>query len=137
MSGENSSPQAPPSLQIAGATFQFHGRRGEDSYLYFGEDAYLRIGDRAELEPEYETHVRMLRMGFPVPQVLACGEWNGRFYWIEESVGTQVLWKTFIAETRANGCMSDASFRTLLKIMARYAEAQVRHPVAGDIRAEF
>jgi hypothetical protein len=137
MSGENASLQASLSLQIAGRTFQFHHHRGDDNDLYFSEDAYLRIGDRAELEPEYETHVRMLQMGFPVPQMLARGEWNGRFYWIEESVGTQVLWKLFMAETRANGCMSDASFRALMEVMGRYAEAQVRHPVAGDIRAEF
>ena len=89
MSGESSSPPESPSLRIAGRTFQLHHSRGDDNDLYFSGDAYMRIGSRAEIEPEYETHIRMLQMGFPVPEVLDCGEWEGRFYWVEESVGAR------------------------------------------------
>src|SRR5262245_12098906 len=136
MSGTNASLLGSPSLQIAGQTFQIRETRGGDG-VYSSGEAYLRIGAGAELETEYETHLRLLAMGYPVPKVLQAGEWEGNLYWIEESLGEQVLWKTFLAETQAHGCISDASYGTLLGIMRRYAEAQARHPVAGDLRTEF
>src|SRR5438270_5450608 len=127
MSRKNSSPLGSPSLEIAGRIFQLRhsGLRGPGTYIYSSGEAYLRIGcARAELETEYETHVRMLEMGYPVPKLLEVGEWQGCFYWVEESVGEQVLRKIFSAETRAIGCISDASYDTLLGIMGRHAEAQ-------------
>jgi hypothetical protein len=137
MSGKNSSALGSPSLQIAGQSFRLRHPRGGGTYLYSSGDAYLRIGPRAEQETEYETHLRMLEMGYPVPKVLEAGEWQGCLYWIEESLGEQVLWKTFTAETRADGCISDASYDTLLGIMCRHAEAQARNPIAGDLQTEF
>jgi hypothetical protein len=73
MSEESSSPLGSPALRIAGRTFQLHHPRGDHNHLYCSGDAYLRIGSRAELEPEYETHIRMLQLGFPVPKVLESG----------------------------------------------------------------
>src|SRR5207237_578417 len=84
-----------------------------------------------------KTHVRMLELGYPVAKLLEAGEWQGCLYWVEEALGQPVLWKTFCAETRADGCISAASYHTLLGIMGRHAEAQARHPVAGDLRTEF
>jgi len=89
------------------------------------------------VERELQHHIHWLKLGFPLPDILAQGEQGGWFYAIEASAGEVVFDEIFEQESRQFGQVSDASFSAYLTMVCRFAESQLRTQMEDDIRREF
>jgi hypothetical protein len=133
-------PPTTPNLDVHGYRFTYHHSRDALS-IYKSREAYLRIGRRAAVERELERHRQWLKLGFPLPDLLAQGEHGGWFYAIEASAGERVFGEIFEQESRQCGQISDTSFDAYLTLVGRFAESQLRTQTAtqtqDNIRSEF
>jgi hypothetical protein len=109
------------------------GNRFNGRAVYRGPAKYMRIGLPTIIAHEESLHRRLWDAGFPVAQILQTGEVNGQPFFVEASLGDSVLGELFEAEMQAHGVVTDASFRNLLMIVLRWAEAQLQHVATPDI----
>lgn len=68
-----------PALEVHGYHFTYHHSRDALS-IYQSREAYLRIGQRDAVERELQRHIHWLKLGFPLPDLLAQGEQGVLFY---------------------------------------------------------
>jgi aminoglycoside phosphotransferase (APT) family kinase protein len=104
---------------------------------YRGAGTYLRMGPREEVEPVYARHQQLWNLGFPVARLLQAGERAGQFYYIEESLGDQVLGDIFTDEWQRSGAIADATFAAFLTTARSWAEAELRTAATVTIAEEF
>ena len=119
--------EVPTTLTVGEETFEHVKTRVYAPVaVYKGNNSYLRIGPKEELEPEAEFHQKLLGLGFPVPQIVASGELNGSYYYIEQSLGEKHLGEMFAEDVKKDGRISDKNFKTFLGLTTHFAQAQLK-----------
>lgn len=94
--------------------------------IYKTDTEILRIGPKDLMAPELDLHKKLLSNGFPVPKILAEGEHAGKFYYIEQSLGENLLGDIFWEDCKKDGRISDNHFKSLLELTEKFAEAQLK-----------
>jgi len=59
--------------------------------IYKGPDFYMRIGPINLIKKELLTHNKLLEYNFSVAKILKEGEKDNQYFYIEESLGNEVL----------------------------------------------
>ncbi|CAN5636839.1 hypothetical protein BH24CHL1_BH24CHL1_12430 [soil metagenome] len=126
---------AQPERRIEGRTFEHVVSRGPVS-IYRGPDTYLRIGPGEVLREEADSHKHLWRLGFPVGKLIAEGEHESLFYYIEESAGA-TFGDIFDAEAQRSGSIRPESFEAFQNIVLTYAGAQLRNVSPVDAKDDF
>jgi len=94
--------------------------------VYKGVGEFLRIGPQGLIAPELALHKKLLGYGFPVPGIVAEGEKNGKTYYIEQSLGDELLGDIFWEDCKRDGRISDEHFNSLLTVAEKFAQAQLK-----------
>lgn len=106
-------------------------QRGGSSAVYRGSGVYLRLGTRERLEHLRKAH-REFEHGFPVPPIIKEGEFQGMFYFIEESIGEKKLGELFKEDWAKRGTVSDEHFEQFIATTETYTKAQLTDGVRPD-----
>ncbi len=93
--------------------------------VYKGENSFLRIGPKNLISEEISKHKKLIGFGFPVAEILSEGEFEDLYYFIEKSLGDEILGDIFWEETKNNRNISDYHFEGFLKITSKFGEAQL------------
>ncbi len=113
-------------LSINGESFvHFDTQRGNATAIYKGVDSFLRIGEVSKIKKDILFHKQMEVSGFPVAKFLAEGEFEGMYFFIEESMGERCFGQIFSDEYREFGKISESSFLQFLTIVKIFATAQL------------
>ncbi|MER0443276.1 phosphotransferase [Streptomyces sp. Edi4] len=100
-------------------------------YVSVNGTRYRRTGGAA-LRSEAAFQQMAAGLGYPVPQVLECGESSdGTFFVDEESLGEQSLHEQALAFLDGGRELSDQVVDQLAEVSARLLSAQAAHPVDG------
>lgn len=87
---------------------------------------YARLGPRETIARERIYQQSLSQRGFPVPDVIAAGNYDEEHdYFIESSAGDEPFHVTFTRETQELGAVQEATFQAYLGIMERYVSAQM------------
>ncbi len=105
--------------------------------IYEGRDTFLRIGLPEKLRSEAQFHRKLYSLGFPVPEIISSGEYQGQYYYIEQAFSGQVFGKLFAEECATQGVISDESFTHFLEFIEKYADAQLKTVVKMDWSDSF
>lgn len=105
--------------------------------IYKGNNTFLRIAPAELIEPELELHKKLIEFGFPVAQILAEGDTDGRRYYIEVSLGDKLLGPIFAEDEAERGTVSDAHFQSYVLLAQKFAEAQLKTAENRDVTDEF
>jgi|GEM_PF-823382 len=120
-------PKLPKSILVEGKTFTYIKNRliGGQGFVSQDGTEYLRTANAAEIAEEVNLTKDLFERGFPVPEVVSTGMLeNGTAYYIEKSIGERVFGDIFMDETKAEGCVRDATFDAFLAVMKKYCKAQ-------------
>ncbi len=117
----------PPVIEIEGKKFEFVvlQRQGETA-VYKTDGEYLRIGKPEHVKKDLDLHKKMEAFGFPVAPLVAEGDHDGMYYFIESSLGEKHLGKLFAEDVSERGQISEENFQTFLSITERFALAQLK-----------
>ena len=118
-------------LIIEGKTFDLVSRQRSAAGVYRATDEYLRIGPSAQIAKDLEMHRAMERAGYPVAKILSEGTYEGRSYFIEESLG-ETFRMRFTKEYETTGAVSDSTFNEMVAAVVRYLEPQSKAIVVSD-----
>lgn len=122
----NKAGERPETIQMEGRDFIFvTSQRGGQSAVYKSQDSFMRIGDPEKIRRDFELHKKMEQAGFPVSRILAEGESEGQFYFIEASLGEKHLGKIFGEEVERGGVISNESFEAFVTVAEKFARAQM------------
>lgn len=94
---------------------------------------YKRTGDQS-VRAEGDFQHRMAEVGYPVPQVIARGVEDGRYFFVEHSLGDVSLHDAALAGADAGGQVADSVIDAAASISGRLLAAQARAapPVGPD-----
>ena len=125
-------------LDVEGQTYKFVKQRLYDPVrIYSGEGTFLRIGPAEAIGTNLGLHKKLLSYGFPVPQIIKEGMLGGEAFYIEESVGNEVLADRLHADWKESGSVSEETFSKLLKIVDVFAKAQLATAKEGVVGEAF
>ncbi|MDB5170352.1 MAG: hypothetical protein JWO35_46 [Candidatus Saccharibacteria bacterium] len=113
-------------VEIDGISFDFVQNRllGGKVYRHPDGSSFVRLGSKVDTLEE-EIHTRTLHnRGYPVPEVIAHGERDGEYYFIETSLGSDHFGAIFMNERTETGIASQENFGLFETICAKYFEAQ-------------
>lgn len=114
-------------LKIGNSLFKLVKKRANlPVSVYSDGSRFLRLGPGNIILPELELHKSLLNYGFPVAALLEEGEYEGNNYFIEQSVGDEILGIEFMKDTISHGYISDANFYAFLKMCELFARAQIK-----------
>jgi hypothetical protein len=131
-------PVASGELRVDGLQFGLVCVRATGVSVYRGDGAYLRLGDG--VAGELETHLQMLRDGYPVAEILEVGKHEASLYYIERALGKDTFGDACADRIASGGSMTDEEFVGFLDVMRRHAQAQLagdNRPCAPQEFAEF
>lgn len=130
--------QMPQILKIGDQTFKhIKTRIYSPIAVYSSKNLFLRIGPKAELEKEAQFHRKLLSFNFPIPKIVADGERDGQYYYIETSLGDTHFGDIFIQDVKQNGAISEKNFSLFLELSKSYAEAQLKTVTEDSWRGDF
>lgn len=130
--------EPPQELSVDGEDYAFVKTRTYDPIsVYRGADSFLRIGPQDKLEKEATFHQQLLTLGFPVPQIVRTGNYQGQYYYVEKSFGDNRLGDSFSNEYSAAGEVCDQSFNAFLELMESYTQAQLKTAKELDWSNDF
>ncbi len=95
-------------------------------HIYKHQDTFLRIGLREVVLPELSLHKKLLDFDFPIPQIIAEGQQDDQYYYIETSLGPTLLGEAFWLDYQKTSTVSDENFQKLLSISSRFATPQLK-----------
>jgi hypothetical protein len=114
-------------LIIDGKKYQYIKTRNQEPVsVYKGDGCFLRIGPKKIIQEEIDFHKNLLRLGFPIAELLQSGEHEGLFYFTEVSLGENSLSSIFKENFSNDRIVSDNDFEILLNITRKYLEAELR-----------
>ena len=116
-------------LTIAGKRFEHIKTRERVSIGVFrSEDKtqFLRIGNKKSIAQEIALHKNLIQYGFPVPSIIAEGEYGQEAYYIEQSLGEKHFGDLFLQDYKRTGKVSDVCFDSLMALSKSFAEAQIK-----------
>ncbi len=110
---------------IDGVTYELvTAQRNGESYVYRGTESYVRIGRPQWIGELMNRHALLAQAGFPVPRVLAEGDYGDLRYYREQSLGRDKL-GTLFKEEWSRGEITDASFDAFLQVAREFTCAQI------------
>lgn len=113
-------------IEINGQKYSLVKKRPHGSVsIYAGAKGYLRIGDTIDITPELRFHKKLLRYGFPIAQILEEGIFDGKSYYVEDTLGEEVLGMSFASDIQQTGVISKAHFSTYLELTRLFLQAQL------------
>ena len=124
-------------LNIGGGLFQLvTSQRDGESAVYRSADGsqYLRIGKTERIRRDLELHKKMEAAGFPVAKLIGEGEADGKYYFLESSLGERRLGDLFGDDVRRNGTITEEHFSTFLSVVERFGRAQLTTTVPPDFK---
>lgn len=113
---------------VGGVVFR-HVKTRESSVNIFRSndgDIFLRTGPEKIIHSELTSHKNLFAHGFPVPQIISEGEYSGRAYYTEKSLGDASLGDFFTADWNRNQEISNKNFDFLLSLSDKFARAQLQ-----------
>jgi thiamine kinase-like enzyme len=125
-----------PVIEIDGRTYELverhRPRDKNDSRIYKGFDSFVRVGPAAVIDANLAVHRRLENAGFPVPHILQEGSTGDERYFIEESLGEQILRLQFADEVKVSRQISEPSFDSFVEVIHRYLDAQAKTRLPRD-----
>ena len=100
--------------------------------VYKGEDCFLRIGPKDLISEEISKQKKLIEFGFPIAEILSEGEFENQYYFIEKSLGDEILGDIFWNEMERIGNISSEHFDGFLKITSKFGEAQLNTIQNGE-----
>lgn len=116
-----------PILTIDGKEYEFVKTRSHMHIsIYKGKDCYLRIGPKELIQKEISYQKNLQGFGFPIPDIVGEGQYLDLYYFTESSFGDEHLGQIFRSHCASNSIVHDADFSKLLRIVNRFAHAQLK-----------
>ena len=117
---------------IGGKRFQFvkRSRRGDVS-IYNSGELFARVGEQNVIEPMMTLHKKFVEFGFPVPEIVAQGEVDGKKYFLEKSLGEKFFSFLFEDDIKKYGVISPELFEKFISITEKFAWAQFQTKVSS------
>lgn len=106
--------------------------RGAQVYTNAAKSKYLRIGEPAIVEKELVFHKKLLELGWPVAPILHEGTQEGLAYFVEQSLGEEVLGRIFKREYDESGELPPQSFTRFMEVVRGVHDAQEKE-AAGTV----
>ena len=127
------------SVKLMGETFVLVRRRQNGVAVYANSErtAYLRLGQKQEIERELNVRRDLLANSFPIGDCIAEGEFDGKKYWVEASLGKYHFGDLFFQDIREYGSIREETFNDFLNVLKRFRDAQERTIVLKPVRADF
>lgn len=114
-------------LTIDGNIYTFVKERNQMPVsIYKGVSCYLRIGPKEYIDQEISYHKNLLQFGFPVPQIITRGQFQGFDYFIETSLGEEHLGQIFSFNCEERAIVSELDFKKLLTVTSAFTNAQLK-----------
>lgn len=102
-------------------------REYEPVSIYRNKDSFLRIGPKDLVFSELNLHKKLIQFDFPVPKIIAEGEIDGRYYYIETSLGEHLLGDIFWKDYKESASVvSESNVKKLVYITGQFARAQIK-----------
>ncbi len=115
----------PQALYIEGKQFELLGVQRSGAAVYRGSDAYLRIGEKAAIYHDLAQHREMEKAKYPVARIISEGEYEGKVYFIEESLGTKSF-RALFEEEYTKGDVRTPTFSNFTGMVKKLYAAQLR-----------
>jgi len=116
-------------ITLEGERFELVPRqRAEaDSFMlvYRGEDNFLRTGPREIIERTIAQQENLLRLNFPVAQIIRKGEMLDQPFFIEESLGKKHFRALFTDDFDRSQIVTDSRFEEFVSISKKFVNAQL------------
>jgi len=113
-------------LNINGKMFELvRVQRGGTTGVYKCRNEYLRIGETVKIKRDLDFHKKMETFKFPIAKLVSEGEFGGKYYFIEQSLGEKHLGEQFAEDLINLEVISDEHFKIFLEIALHFAKAQL------------
>ena len=123
---------APKNLSIDGEEFELVKTRiSAPVSVYKGNGVFLRIGPKDLLQKELERHRNLVSSGFPVAEIMKEGEFATQYYFVEKSLGEDILGDVFWEDSKEQRSISEEHFDQFMSVTEKFATAQL-----GTIHSE-
>ena len=97
-------------------------RRSGRVRVYRSGNLFLKLGD---VDSERGTHQALLAHGAPLAEIVESGTHLDMPFYVERSLGDDVLGHLFRQDVDATGTIGEPHFREFLDVACRFAEAQL------------
>ncbi|TQN32216.1 phosphotransferase family enzyme [Haloactinospora alba] len=87
--------------------------------------SFLRLGG-PEVETEARTQATLAAHGYPVPDVVEAGKWEGRYFFVEESLGESSLHDSALRDVEETGAVRTGTLNAATEVSTRLLAAQLR-----------
>ncbi len=126
-------------IELKGETFALVRRRQNGSAVYANSErtAYLRLGQEQEIKRELNVRKNLLANSFPIAECISEGDFDGKSYWIERSLGNYHFGDLFFKDIRGYGSIREETFNDFLNVLKRFRDAQERTIVLEPVRSDF
>ncbi len=115
----------PATLSIEGKTFDLLGTQRSGAAVYRGQSEFLRIGEKSNITRDLALHHEMEKAHYPVAEIRAEGEHEGKGYFIEASLG-RASFRALFADDYATGSITDTNFARFVAVAKKLFVAEVR-----------
>jgi thiamine kinase-like enzyme len=128
-----------PTLKVNGREFKLVKlRREAPMAVYRCEGLFMRVGKSDDLHKEVRERDKLKTYGFPIPTRYKKTKIDGdSHYYLEESMGRKHFTQIFGEKYKTEGEVSDRDFKDFIKIVKRFAEAQLKTAVKKKNFTEF
>ncbi|MBP8017138.1 hypothetical protein KAZ01_03970, partial [Candidatus Gracilibacteria bacterium] len=93
--------------------------------IYKGPDCYMRIGPIDLIKKELLTHSKLLEYNFSIAKILKEGEKDNQYFYIEESLGNEVLGVSFCKDFNEKNVLSKKEFDKFMNITKDFTKTQI------------
>lgn len=95
--------------------------------IYRSSDTFLKIGPKDLIQKELRAHKNLLKLGFPVAEIIKQGPvGENNYYYAEKSLGDNHFGHIFSEDYEKTGVVSEKHFTNLLLVTEKFAEAQIK-----------
>lgn len=113
-------------LHVEGAEYTLLGTQRSGAAVYRGEKAYLRIGEPPAIEYDVAHHREMEQAKYPVARILSEGEFDGKKYFIEASLGPASYRALFESSYSSVGVVDPGHFSSFTALAKKLYSAQLK-----------
>lgn len=95
--------------------------------IYRNGGVFLKVGPKGLIQKELRIHKNLLKVGFPVAEIIKEGvAEDNNYYYTEKSLGDNHLGHIFSKDYEKMGVISEKHFTNLLLLTEKFAEAQIK-----------
>jgi hypothetical protein len=106
-------------------------QRDKKSAVYKSKDGskFLRIGEKSKMDRDLNRHKGMIDGNLPVSKIISQGAIGMYEYFLEESLGDNLLGSLFKKDFESLGKISDENFNRLIQISTQLLQSQIENSV--------